>query len=130
VERELIEEIIWDAAQAPPPFSGQSPWTFNIVRGTERISAHGDQANQPMRPERQAKPARERFKATQRTAVMIRHAAAAVGGTPCTSAAVNFPPAWPEGPDGVGPPPPKIDALHDAPHETSIVAVLLSTAWL
>jgi hypothetical protein len=39
-------------------------------------------------------------------------------------------PAWPEGPDRVGPPPPTIDALHDAPHEASIVAVLLSTAWL
>jgi hypothetical protein len=44
VERELIEEIIWDAAQAPRPFSGQSPWTFHVVRGVERISASGDQA--------------------------------------------------------------------------------------
>ena len=42
--RELIEEIIWDAAQAPPPFSGQLPWTFNVVQGAERISAYGDEA--------------------------------------------------------------------------------------
>ena len=46
VERELIEEVIWDAAQAPPPFSGQLPWTFNVVQGVERISAYGDQALQ------------------------------------------------------------------------------------
>ena len=29
VDRDLIESVIWDAAQAPPPFSGQVPWTFN-----------------------------------------------------------------------------------------------------
>ena len=46
VERELIEDIIWDAAQAPPPFSGQTPWTFNVVEGVERISAYGDEALQ------------------------------------------------------------------------------------
>jgi nitroreductase len=44
VERELIESIIWDAAQAPPPFSGQLPWTFNVVQGVERISGFGDEA--------------------------------------------------------------------------------------
>ena len=44
VERELIEAIIWDAAQAPPPFSGQLPWTFNVVQGAERISAYGNEA--------------------------------------------------------------------------------------
>ena len=41
VPRKLIEEIVWDAAQAPPPFSGQLPWTFNIIEGVERISAYG-----------------------------------------------------------------------------------------
>ena len=46
VERELIEDIIWDAAQAPPPFSGQLPWTFNVAQGVERISAFGDEALQ------------------------------------------------------------------------------------
>ena len=28
VERGVIESIIVDAAQAPPPFSGQVPWMF------------------------------------------------------------------------------------------------------
>jgi nitroreductase len=46
VERELIEEVIWDAAQAPPPFCGQMPWTFNVVQGVERISVYGDEALQ------------------------------------------------------------------------------------
>jgi hypothetical protein len=27
VDRDLIKSVIWDAAQAPPPFSGQVPWT-------------------------------------------------------------------------------------------------------
>src|SRR6202162_5993063 len=44
VERELIEGVIWATAQAPPPFSGQLPWTFNVIQGSERISAYGDQA--------------------------------------------------------------------------------------
>jgi nitroreductase len=46
VPRKLIEEIVWDAAQAPPPFSGQLPWTFNIIEGVERISAYGAEALQ------------------------------------------------------------------------------------
>jgi hypothetical protein len=46
VERELIEQVIWDAPQAPPPFSGQLPWTFNVIQGVERISAYGDEALQ------------------------------------------------------------------------------------
>jgi nitroreductase len=41
VDRELIESVIWDAAQAPPPFSGQVPWTFNVIEGAERIAALG-----------------------------------------------------------------------------------------
>jgi nitroreductase len=44
VEHRLIEAVIWDAAQAPPPFGGQMPWTFNVVEGVERISAYGDEA--------------------------------------------------------------------------------------
>jgi nitroreductase len=31
VDRDLIESVIWDAAQAPSPFSGQLPWTFNVI---------------------------------------------------------------------------------------------------
>ncbi len=44
VARDLIEAVIWDAAQAPPPFSGQIPWTFNVVEGAERIAALGARA--------------------------------------------------------------------------------------
>jgi nitroreductase len=46
VERRVIKAVIWDAAQAPPPFSGQTPWTFNVVGGVERISVYGDEALQ------------------------------------------------------------------------------------
>jgi nitroreductase len=46
VDRELIAEVIWDAAQAPPPFSGQLPWTFNVIQGVDTISAFGDEALQ------------------------------------------------------------------------------------
>jgi nitroreductase len=44
VERELIEAVIEDAAQAPPPFRGQIPWAFNVIEGVERIAAHGARA--------------------------------------------------------------------------------------
>src|SRR5215472_15426681 len=46
VERNLIEQIIWDAAQAPPPRRGQVPWTFNVFEGPDRISAYGDRAGE------------------------------------------------------------------------------------
>jgi nitroreductase len=41
VERDLIENVILDAAQAPPPFNGEIPWTFNVVQGVEQIEALG-----------------------------------------------------------------------------------------
>src|SRR5450631_3143295 len=44
VDHDLIETLIWDAAQAPPPFSGQIPWTFNVVQGADRIAIYGDEA--------------------------------------------------------------------------------------
>lgn len=44
VERQLIEEIIWDAAQAPPPFSGQVPWVFTVLEGVETIAGYGQRA--------------------------------------------------------------------------------------
>lgn len=47
VERDLIESVILDAAQAPPPFSGEVPWTFNVVQGVERIAALGTIAMLP-----------------------------------------------------------------------------------
>lgn len=44
VERSLIEAVIADAAQAPPPTRDQVPWTFNVVEGVERIAAFGQEA--------------------------------------------------------------------------------------
>jgi nitroreductase len=44
VPRELIEAIISDAAQAPPPFRGMVPWAFNVIEGGARIAAYGERA--------------------------------------------------------------------------------------
>jgi nitroreductase len=44
VPRELIEAVILDAAQSPPSFRGQVPWSFNIIEGVERIAAYGKRA--------------------------------------------------------------------------------------
>jgi nitroreductase len=52
VDRELIENLIWDAAQAPPPFAGQLPWTFNVIRGAARIASYGNRAKQFARDHR------------------------------------------------------------------------------
>ena len=41
VARDLIESIILDAAQAPPPFRDQNPLAFNVVQGVARIAAYG-----------------------------------------------------------------------------------------
>jgi nitroreductase len=46
IERELIESVILDAAQAPPPTRDQAPWTFNVIEGVARISGYGTQAHQ------------------------------------------------------------------------------------
>ena len=43
--RDLIEAVIWDAAQAPStPVSGDHPWLFNVIEGAERIAAYGERA--------------------------------------------------------------------------------------
>src|SRR5580698_4930321 len=52
VQRDLICELIWDAAQAPPPFAGQTPWTFNVIEGADRIARYGDRAKQYARDNR------------------------------------------------------------------------------
>jgi len=44
IERRLIEDVIEDAAHAPPPFSGQVPWTFTVIEGLDRIAALGARA--------------------------------------------------------------------------------------
>jgi nitroreductase len=44
VPRELIETIIFDAAQTPPPFRGMVPWAFNVIEDVARIAAYGERA--------------------------------------------------------------------------------------
>ena len=42
--RDLIESVILDAAQAPPPFRHLVPWAFTVIEGVERIAALGERA--------------------------------------------------------------------------------------
>ena len=35
LEHDQVESVLWDAAQAPPPFSGD-PYAFNVIQGVER----------------------------------------------------------------------------------------------
>jgi nitroreductase len=45
VDRSVIEEILWDAAQAPtPPASGDTPFTFVVIDGADRVALYGSQA--------------------------------------------------------------------------------------
>ena len=45
VERAVLEDIVWAAAQAPtPPGSGDMPWTFCIFEGIDRIDDYGVRA--------------------------------------------------------------------------------------
>ena len=47
VDRAVIEELIWAAAQAPtPPLSGDMPWAFCVIEGRERLAAYGARAKQ------------------------------------------------------------------------------------
>jgi nitroreductase len=47
VERAVLEEIVWAAAQAPtPPISGDTPWMFCIFDGIDRIDDYGVRAKQ------------------------------------------------------------------------------------
>jgi nitroreductase len=42
VPRDLIEDLVWDAVQAPtPPVSGSAPWAFCAFEGVPRIAALG-----------------------------------------------------------------------------------------
>ena len=56
VPRDLIESLILDAAQAPPPFRGQVPWAFNVIEGVERIAAYGARAMDHARKNRPDEP--------------------------------------------------------------------------
>jgi nitroreductase len=43
--RELIEDILWDAAQAPvPPASGHEPFVFIVVEGADQVASFGETA--------------------------------------------------------------------------------------
>ena len=56
VARDLVEAVILDAAQAPPPFRDQVPWTFSVVQGVERIADYGAQATAHARANRDGPP--------------------------------------------------------------------------
>ena len=76
VDRDLIEDLIWDAAQAPPPFAGQVPWTFNVIEGAERIAEYGERAKVYARDNRPDVPSaawadREEFKAFWNAPVVV-----------------------------------------------------------
>jgi nitroreductase len=46
-ERALIEDVVWDAVQAPtPPVSGETPWAFCVIEGAARIAGYGARAKQ------------------------------------------------------------------------------------
>jgi nitroreductase len=47
IERALLEEVLWAAAQAPtPPASREAPWAFCVIEGVERIAGYGARAKQ------------------------------------------------------------------------------------
>ena len=56
VERKVIEDLLWDAAQTPPPHAGDVPWTFTIIQGAERIAGLGCQAMEYARQHRPEGP--------------------------------------------------------------------------
>ena len=68
LERALIEDVVWDAAQAPtPPVSGETPWAFCVIEGVARLADFGVRAKQYARDHqppgrREAWPDRPDFK--------------------------------------------------------------------
>jgi nitroreductase len=47
VARELVEELLWAAVQAPtPPVSGKAPWVLCVLEGRDRLAAYGERAKQ------------------------------------------------------------------------------------
>lgn len=57
VERSLIEDILWDAAQAPtPPLSGSAPFFFVVIEGVNRVAACGLRALQYAKDNRKSGP--------------------------------------------------------------------------
>lgn len=57
LDRELIEALVWDAAQAPPPaVRGVTRWAFVVVEGTERLADFGAHARDYARARRPEGP--------------------------------------------------------------------------
>jgi nitroreductase len=57
VERSVLENILWDAAQAPrPPISNKEPFVFIVIEGADRVSNYGALALQYAREHRAAGP--------------------------------------------------------------------------
>ena len=47
VERPVLEDVVWAAAQAPtPPVSGDMPWAFCIFESIDRLDDYGVRAKQ------------------------------------------------------------------------------------
>lgn len=47
VPRDLLQELIWAAVQAPtPPVSGATPWSICVVEGADRLDSYGARAKQ------------------------------------------------------------------------------------
>ena len=45
LDRDLIEALVWDAAQAPPPaIRSVQRWAFNVVTGAARLADYGERA--------------------------------------------------------------------------------------
>jgi nitroreductase len=74
VPHDLIGDVISDAAQAPPPFAGQVPWTFTVLEGLERIAELGARAKayaREHRPDSGAWTEREDFKVFWNAPVVV-----------------------------------------------------------
>lgn len=56
IARDMLEAIIADAVQAPPPHRDLVPWSFNIVEGVDRIAGYGVLAMQYARDNRPEGP--------------------------------------------------------------------------
>ena len=45
VARELIEDVLWAAVQAPtPPVSGSDAWAICVIEGRDRLESYGERA--------------------------------------------------------------------------------------
>ena len=95
VDRHVIEEIVWDAAQAPtPPTSGETPFTFVIIEGADKVALYGIQALAHARQNRPPGPGydwldRADFSVFFDAPVVISVSSVPEGGTPATEFVVG-----------------------------------------